>query len=82
MAEKNGRPFPLLSYVQGDAIGGDVVLLEALGAPRIFRFSHLTLLSATSFRELANIAIPTNREALVEQRIGDVPAGLAGRPCH
>jgi hypothetical protein len=42
----------------------------------------LTLLSATSFRELANIAIPTNREALVEQRIGDVAAGLAGRPCR
>jgi hypothetical protein len=41
MAEKNGRPFALLSYVQGDAIGSDVVLLETLGASRTFRFSHL-----------------------------------------
>ena len=46
MAEDNGRPFALLSQVQGDAIRHDVVLLEALVARRIFRFSHLTLQQA------------------------------------
>jgi hypothetical protein len=35
MAEKNGRPFPLLSYGQGDVIRRDVVRLEA-GVAGIF----------------------------------------------
>jgi len=44
MAEKNGWPFPLLSYVQGDAISSDVVLLEkgAVDASKTFRSSHST----------------------------------------
>jgi hypothetical protein len=44
VAEKNGRPFTLLSYVQGDAIGSDVILLEqgAVDACKIFRSSHST----------------------------------------
>jgi hypothetical protein len=33
VTEKNGRPSPLLSYVQGDAICIDVIFLkEAIGA--------------------------------------------------
>jgi hypothetical protein len=44
VAEKNSWPFPLLSYVQGDAISLDVVLLEqgAVGASTTARVSHLT----------------------------------------
>jgi hypothetical protein len=44
VAEKNGWPFPLLSYMQGDAISSDVVLLEkgAVDASKPFRSSHST----------------------------------------
>ena len=44
MAEKNGWPFPLLSYVQGDAISADVVLpgKGAVDASMTFRSSHST----------------------------------------
>src|SRR5579864_8220350 len=44
MAEKNGSPLPLLSYVQGDAISGDVVLLEkrAVDPFKTLRSSHST----------------------------------------
>ena len=44
MAEKNGWPFPLLSYVQGDAISSDVVLLEkgAVDAANTSRSRHST----------------------------------------
>src|SRR5476649_2856188 len=42
VAEKNGRPVPLFSYVQGDAIGSNVVLLEGLVAARVLCFSLLT----------------------------------------
>jgi hypothetical protein len=42
MAEKNGWPFPLFSYMQGDAIGGDIVLLErrTVDASKPFRFNR------------------------------------------
>ena len=43
MAKKDGRPFPLFSYVQRDAISSDVVFLErGADASKPFRFSHLT----------------------------------------
>jgi hypothetical protein len=43
VAEKNGWPFPLLSYVQGDAISSEVVLLEKWAvASKPFRSSHST----------------------------------------
>jgi hypothetical protein len=42
VAEKNGWPFPLLSYGQGDAIRRDVDRLEA-GVAGNFPFGHLTL---------------------------------------
>jgi hypothetical protein len=42
VAEKNGWPFPLLSYGQGDAIRRDVVRLEA-GVAGLFPFGYLTL---------------------------------------
>ncbi len=50
MAEKNGWPFPLLSYVQGDAISSDVVLLEqgAVDACKTLRSSHSTQQQAGS----------------------------------
>jgi hypothetical protein len=46
VAEKNGWAFPLLSNVQGDAVRSDIVLLETVVAPKIFRFSHSTLQQA------------------------------------
>jgi len=44
MAEQNGWPFPLLSYVQGDSISSDVVLPEkgVVHGSRTFSLSHLT----------------------------------------
>jgi len=50
VAEKNSWPFPLLSYVQGDAISTDVVFLEqgAVGASTTARFSHLTQQQAST----------------------------------
>jgi hypothetical protein len=50
VAEKNSWPFPLLSYVQGDAISIDVVFLEqgAVGASTTARFSHWTQQQAST----------------------------------
>ena len=44
MAKKNGRPFPLLRYVQRDAISSDVVILQrgSVDSPSTFSFGRLT----------------------------------------
>jgi DNA-binding transcriptional LysR family regulator len=88
VAEKNGWPFPLVSYVQGDAISRDVVLLEAVVDPRIFRFSHLTLHQACdhgsasdeqSFWSLAdNVEVPVRYRLTVNSTDAACEAAKAG----
>ena len=51
MAEKYGWPFPLLSYMQGDAIGLDIVLLEKRAA------------AAKTFRACPVVNAPVHIEA-------------------